>query len=76
MWRRLSSSHRFWRRMPHTDISCSDGIVCPFCHHTHTDDLYDIAANPEEYECEICGRSFMAWGEISYTYYSEKREGG
>jgi len=51
----------------------SDEIICPYCNHVYTEswDLH-LTGEPEDIECEECGKVFKAWVEYYPNYCEEK----
>jgi len=55
-----------------------DGIPCPYCHHVHTDDLFEVPGAYTEYggdmTCSSCEKDFDFSTSISYAYTGRKNQ--
>jgi len=48
------------------------GVICPHCSHQHNQESgYDLYGYPKPMDCDECGKTFNAWVETEYVYYSE-----
>jgi len=47
--------------------------ICPYCGETHGD-CHEWLTNiePKEFECQSCGKTYLAWAEFSTQYNTQK----
>lgn len=52
-------------------IACDEGVKCPKCGHTDTEDTWEIPEFPMEWICANCEFEFQVYAERHVTFISE-----